>query len=82
MYNLDLKVISVEEKKDYEASANGEIKCYAHGLVNKGGWYTGSLTLAEKLEIGDLLSIVVFVNVAAESERNARDGYCGKGEYA
>jgi len=77
MYNLDLKVISIEEKKDFATNET----CYAHGLVNKGGWWKGSLTLPEMLEIGDVLNIVVFVNMADEAERNARDGYQGEGEY-
>jgi len=71
MYNLDLKITSVEEKKDWTTNET----CYGYGLVNKAGFWKGSLTLPERLDVGDKLSIVVFVNMADEAERNARDAY-------
>ena len=88
MYNLDVTVDGVEKETLPTLT-------YRHSLQDKDGWYVGSLRLPDVLPMGAKLAIVVMVDADIdymgeeyeyiqkenEAERNARDGYCGEGDY-
>jgi len=61
-------------------------KGFAMDFTTLDGWYLGTIRyLKNRPTLGKEYEIVVSEQVdleVYEAERNARDGYCGKGEYA